>query len=46
MDASLVKEARLYRMVTDQHICPFGLNSRDLLEREGYSVVIEGWRQH
>ena len=25
-------------MVTDQHICPFGLKSRDLLEREGYEV--------
>jgi glutaredoxin len=26
-------------MVTDQHICPFGLKSRDLLKREGFSVV-------
>jgi glutaredoxin len=25
-------------MVTDQHVCPFGLKSRDLLEREGFSV--------
>jgi glutaredoxin len=25
-------------MVTDQHICPFGLKSRDLLGREGYEV--------
>ncbi|WP_416305127.1 MauE/DoxX family redox-associated membrane protein [Neptunicella sp. SCSIO 80796] len=32
------KTATLYRMVTDQHICPFGLKSKDLLEREGYSV--------
>ena len=31
-------EATLYRMVTDEHICPFGLKSRDLLEREGLSV--------
>jgi glutaredoxin len=32
------KQATLYRMVTDEHICPFGLKSRDLLEREGYAV--------
>jgi glutaredoxin len=32
------KQATLYRMVMDQHICPFGLKSRDLLEHEGYAV--------
>lgn len=32
------RRAVLYRMVTDQHICPFGLKSRDLLKREGYEV--------
>lgn len=32
------KQATLYRMVTDEHICPFGLKSKDLLEREGYTV--------
>ncbi|WP_300377829.1 glutaredoxin [Henriciella sp.] len=32
------KKAVLYRMVMDQHICPFGLKSRDLLKREGYDV--------
>ena len=25
-------------MVTDNHICPFGLRSKDLLEREGYDI--------
>jgi len=25
-------------MVTDDHICPFGLKARDLLEREGYEI--------
>ena len=25
-------------MVTDEHICPFGLKSKDLLERHGYDV--------
>ncbi|WP_438862555.1 MauE/DoxX family redox-associated membrane protein [Neptunicella sp.] len=34
----MTKTASLYRMVTDQHICPFGLKSKDLLKREGYSV--------
>lgn len=34
----MVKSATLYRMVTDQHVCPFGLKSLDLLERKGYEV--------
>jgi glutaredoxin len=38
MEAPIAKQAKLYRMVTDQHVCPFGLKSRDLLEREGFSV--------
>lgn len=25
-------------MVTDEHICPFGIKSKDLLERQGYEV--------
>lgn len=32
------KHADLYRMVTAEHICPFGLKSRHLLHRKGYSV--------
>jgi glutaredoxin len=32
------KTATLYRMVTNEHICPFGLKSKDLLEREGFTV--------
>ncbi len=32
------KTAIIYRMVTDEHICPYGLRSKDLLEREGYKV--------
>ena len=31
-------KATLYRMVTDEHICPFGLRSKDLLEKEGFTV--------
>lgn len=31
-------KAELFRMATDDHICPYGLKSKDLLEREGYEV--------
>ncbi|MDF0594765.1 glutaredoxin [Psychromarinibacter halotolerans] len=31
-------KAVLYRMVMPDHLCPFGLKSKDLLEREGYEV--------
>jgi glutaredoxin len=30
--------AKLYRMHTDEHICPYGLRSKDLLERKGFNV--------
>jgi glutaredoxin len=30
--------AVLYRMVTDRHVCPFGLKARHLLRRRGYAV--------
>ncbi|GAB2183441.1 MauE/DoxX family redox-associated membrane protein [Roseibium sp. LAB1] len=30
--------ARLHRMVMPGHICPYGLKSKDLLERQGYEV--------
>lgn len=32
------KRAKLYRMATEEHLCPFGLKSKDLLEREGFNV--------
>lgn len=32
------KQATLYRMVMDSHTCPYGLKSKDLLERQGYQV--------
>jgi glutaredoxin len=35
-DAS--RRAELHRMETAEHICPYGLKTRDLLEREGYEV--------
>src|SRR5688572_8710010 len=30
--------AILYRMVMHDHVCPFGLKSKDLLRRQGYTV--------
>ncbi|MEZ5788471.1 MAG: glutaredoxin family protein [Xanthobacteraceae bacterium] len=42
MDASVkqkdVRRASLYRMVMDEHICPYGLKARDLLQREGFVI--------
>ena len=38
MKPSLPKHAELYRMVMDRHICPWGLKSKDLLERQGFQV--------
>ncbi len=32
------KRASLYRMVMSDHLCPYGLKSKDLLERQGYAV--------
>ncbi|MEZ4453737.1 MAG: glutaredoxin [Nannocystaceae bacterium] len=34
-----IKTAALYRLVTDDHVCPYGLKSLDLLERAGYRVA-------
>lgn len=31
-------KAVLYRMVMDKHLCPYGLKSKDLLERQGFEV--------
>ena len=43
VDMSVTEEtspgvAKLYRMVTPEHICPFGLKAKDLLERKGFVV--------
>jgi glutaredoxin len=32
------RTAALYRMVMDEHVCPYGLKARDLLRRRGYAV--------
>jgi glutaredoxin len=36
------KRATLFRMVTPEHVCPFGLKARDLLRRRGY-LVEDNW---
>jgi glutaredoxin len=32
------RRATLYRMMMKEHVCPYGLKSKDLLEREGFEV--------
>lgn len=32
------KKAKLYRMMSNEHICPYGIKSKDLLERQGFEV--------
>lgn len=32
------KTAKLYRMAMDSHVCPYGIKSKWLLERKGYTV--------
>ncbi|MDX1480864.1 MAG: glutaredoxin domain-containing protein, partial [Woeseiaceae bacterium] len=34
----VARTADLYRMVMDKHVCPYGLKSKWLLERNGYEV--------
>jgi glutaredoxin len=36
--ATPARQATLYRMVMDKHLCPYGLKARDLLRRQGYAV--------
>jgi glutaredoxin len=38
MEATAPKRAKLYRMVTPEHVCPFGVKALDLLERRGFEV--------
>jgi glutaredoxin len=38
MTTSPAKQAILYRMVMDEHVCPYGIKARDLLRRQGYAV--------
>lgn len=32
------KNATLYRMILPDHVCPFGVRAKEMLERAGYTV--------
>src|SRR5215213_3345493 len=34
----MAQHATLYRMVMDKHVCPYGLKSKDLLRRKGFTI--------
>jgi len=38
MTQQQTQPAKLYRMVMPDHTCPYGLKSKDLLERQGFEV--------
>jgi glutaredoxin len=38
MSSAATRRAELYRMVTPEHTCPWGLKALDLLKREGFEV--------
>ena len=38
MTQQQTQPAKLYRMVMPGHTCPYGLKSKDLLERQGFEV--------
>lgn len=38
MASTAAKQATVYRMVTPQHTCPYGLKTVDLLKRKGFAV--------
>ena len=31
-------EATIFRMVTPDHLCPWGIKAKDLLNRNGYKI--------
>ena len=38
MATAPAKQATIYRMVMQEHTCPYGLKAKDLLRRQGYEV--------
>lgn len=38
MNNHSIKKAVLYRMVMEQHVCPYGLKAKNLLQHQGYEV--------
>lgn len=37
--SSTTKQATIYRMVMPDHVCPYGIKTLDLLERQGFDVT-------
>jgi glutaredoxin len=37
-DEHFGKTATLHRMVTPEHVCPYGLKAKELLEKSGFAV--------
>ncbi len=46
MSERKVHKAELYRMVMDKHVCPWGLKSKYLLEKEGFNVEDHHLKTH
>jgi glutaredoxin len=46
LDASGTKTAELYRMVMPDHLCPYGLKAKALLERQGFVVEDHHLKTH
>jgi len=46
LDASGTKTAVLYRMVMPDHLCPYGLKAKALLERKGFEVEDHHLKTH
>jgi len=44
--AQQARTAELYRMVMKDHLCPFGLKAKSLLERKGFTVEDHPLRSH
>lgn len=42
MNNASVKRATLYRMVMQNHVCPYGIKAKDLLQHQGY-LVEDNW---
>ena len=40
------KTAELYRMVMEDHLCPYGLKSKHLLETQGFQVEDHHLKNH
>lgn len=34
----MTQQATLYRIVSEEHVCPYGIKSLDLLKRKGFDV--------